>query len=199
MDPSLCRQLRRRAFSLVEAAVVLGVVGLVIGGLWAAASDVRQRLHLQHTAGSAISIVFAARALLPFQTYPTTDNTWSSITAMLNAAGVLPRGYRCCNGVYAAAPSGLYLNISQICYSAFGCPTLGVSLGYSYGSDEPTLSRAECEILLKSFAATAKDQITGIQFVNFSAGINVWLPTASLNSGSSCPANVNLMYLYFRP
>lgn len=34
----------RRGFNLIEAAIVLGVVGLVIGGIWIAASSVRQRM-----------------------------------------------------------------------------------------------------------------------------------------------------------
>jgi len=33
----------RHGFSLVEAAIVLAVVGLVVGGIWAAAADVRNR------------------------------------------------------------------------------------------------------------------------------------------------------------
>jgi len=34
----------RLGFNLIEAAIVLGVVGLVIGGIWIAASSVRQRM-----------------------------------------------------------------------------------------------------------------------------------------------------------
>jgi hypothetical protein len=36
----------RRGFSLIEAAVVLGVVGLVIGGIWAAAVTVKENLEV---------------------------------------------------------------------------------------------------------------------------------------------------------
>lgn len=34
-------RITRRGFSLIEAAIVLGVVGLVIGGIWVAAANVR--------------------------------------------------------------------------------------------------------------------------------------------------------------
>lgn len=34
---------RRQGFSLIEAAIVLGIVGLVIGGIWAAASAVQRQ------------------------------------------------------------------------------------------------------------------------------------------------------------
>lgn len=35
---------RRRGFNLVEAAIVLGVIGLVIGGIWVAAASITQRM-----------------------------------------------------------------------------------------------------------------------------------------------------------
>lgn len=34
---------RPRGFNLIEAAIVLGVIGLVIGGIWVAASEVNKR------------------------------------------------------------------------------------------------------------------------------------------------------------
>jgi len=38
---------RTRGFNLVEAAIVLGVVGLVIGGIWVAAASVSQQFKVQ--------------------------------------------------------------------------------------------------------------------------------------------------------
>jgi hypothetical protein len=35
---------RKRGFNLIEAAIVLGVVGLVIGGIWVAASSVSRTM-----------------------------------------------------------------------------------------------------------------------------------------------------------
>lgn len=40
---SSSEQSKRRGFSLVESAIVLGVVGLVLGGIWWAASAMRER------------------------------------------------------------------------------------------------------------------------------------------------------------
>ncbi len=40
---------RRRGFNLIEAAIVLGVVGLVIGGIWVAAAEVSERMRIQRT------------------------------------------------------------------------------------------------------------------------------------------------------
>ena len=46
----------RKGFSLVEAAIVLGVVGLVIGGIWLAASAVQQNMRINRTV-SGIAII----------------------------------------------------------------------------------------------------------------------------------------------
>ena len=47
---------RQRGFNLVEAAIVLGVVGLVIGGIWTAAAAVNRNMKLNDLT-QAISIM----------------------------------------------------------------------------------------------------------------------------------------------
>lgn len=37
---------KKYAFSLIEAAIVLGVVGLVIGGIWVAAAAVQETMRV---------------------------------------------------------------------------------------------------------------------------------------------------------
>jgi hypothetical protein len=53
----------RRGFNLVEAAIVLGVVGLVIGGIWMAASAVQKKLRLQKEVTGIITITNNLRTL----------------------------------------------------------------------------------------------------------------------------------------
>lgn len=53
---SSSEQSKQRGFSLVEAAIVLGVVGLVLGGIWWAASAVRDELRIRETQKGIISI-----------------------------------------------------------------------------------------------------------------------------------------------
>lgn len=45
---------RRRGFSLIEAAIVLGIVGLVIGGIWVATAAVKNRMAIRN----ALDLVF---------------------------------------------------------------------------------------------------------------------------------------------
>ncbi len=78
---------RRRGFSLIEAAIVLGLVGLVVGGIWAVAATTRasmqaNQLH-QQTLNLAKSVrdYYAARAL---------PSGSAALTATLRAAGRFP-------------------------------------------------------------------------------------------------------------
>ena len=55
---SICRQRSTRGFSLTELAIVLGVIGLVLGGIWVAASSVHRNNQLQK-ANQEISLILA--------------------------------------------------------------------------------------------------------------------------------------------
>lgn len=52
---------RRRGFSLIEAAIVLAVVGLVIGGIWAAVSTLREKYAVSQTVSGILSTVEGTR------------------------------------------------------------------------------------------------------------------------------------------
>lgn len=79
----------RRGFSLIEAAIVLGVVGLVIGGIWIAASAVRENLKIERTNEiitlAAKKIVTALKEVRT-GTYP--DGT--NITTLATSIGAIP-------------------------------------------------------------------------------------------------------------
>jgi len=53
-----------KGFSLIEAAIVLGIVGLVIGGLWIAAARVAERSKLNRTIEQITILVQNARTKL---------------------------------------------------------------------------------------------------------------------------------------
>ncbi len=60
---------KKTGFSLIEAAIVLGVVGLVVGGIWVAASTVHEKMRI-NLAVSGINIISrnVTKALGPFHT-----------------------------------------------------------------------------------------------------------------------------------
>ena len=80
---------KKRGFNLIESAIVLGVVGLVIGGIWVAASEVRESFKGKTTAGMVLRARYRLAAVLndvPAGTYP--DGT--NITSFAIGVGALP-------------------------------------------------------------------------------------------------------------
>jgi len=47
----------RRGFNLVEAAIVLGVIGLVIGGIWVAAAQMQEARRLNQTMSGVLTAI----------------------------------------------------------------------------------------------------------------------------------------------
>jgi len=80
---------RKKGFSLIEAAIVLGIVGLVIGGIWVAASAVQTNLRESTASQGILQIVQNVRNLYYGQTVGATT-TGTGLEATLVAAGVFP-------------------------------------------------------------------------------------------------------------
>ena len=76
------------AFSLVEAAIVLGVVGLIIGGIWVAASAVNEGMRLSKTTTGMLTMANRARTLFDAKNIPSGNVTLthSSVIGM----GIVP-------------------------------------------------------------------------------------------------------------
>lgn len=78
---------KRRGFSLIEAAIVLGVVGLVIGGIWAAAATVNENMKVNATINAVYKIVDGTNNMYKNMPLPTSLVT---ITPTLIASGIIP-------------------------------------------------------------------------------------------------------------
>lgn len=77
----------RKAFTLIEAAIVLGVVAIVIGGIWGAASALNESKKVSDTVKGILAICSAANSLLPRSMAPTTS---TDVTATLIRATQIP-------------------------------------------------------------------------------------------------------------
>lgn len=76
-----------RGFTLTEAAIVLGIVGLILGAIWVAAAAVYNNLRVTTTSNQILQIVQSVRSMHATQT--TVD---SGITGSLVAmAGGMPK------------------------------------------------------------------------------------------------------------
>jgi type II secretory pathway pseudopilin PulG len=61
--PRANRKFKQRGFNLIEAAIVLGVVGLVIGGIWIAAAAVNKNYKINQTQQGVLEIIQRIRQL----------------------------------------------------------------------------------------------------------------------------------------
>ena len=78
---------RTKGFTLTEAAIVLGILGLVLGAIWAAAGSVYNNNRVQTTLTQVLTIVNSIRS-----SYGTYSAIPSDLTAVLAAkAGMVPR------------------------------------------------------------------------------------------------------------
>ena len=75
----------KRGFNLIEAAIVLGVIGLIIGGIWVAAAAVQNNLRISNSSRNLIQIVQNIRNLYYGQSPAT-----ATITTTLISAGSIP-------------------------------------------------------------------------------------------------------------
>lgn len=87
---SLCKRPKRwRGFTLTEVAIVLGVIGLILGGLWIAINNVRENRKVSLGVTEIATIVHNIRELYAERSGFTLPND-SEVSATLMNSGVFP-------------------------------------------------------------------------------------------------------------
>lgn len=81
------RQASKKGFTLTEAAIVLGIVGLILGAIWVAAGSVYRNMRVATTTDQLLQIVQAIRSL--HATQPAIDPALNIIN--LSRAGGVPK------------------------------------------------------------------------------------------------------------
>lgn len=188
-------------FSLVEAALVLGVIGLVIGGIWVAADSVRQNQRINETANDILQISSAARKLLPYYSYPTTNPTNTDITQIALNAGITTNNFKILNAYNAENAVGVVFSIRQACYST--CPMLSITLR-GPGETSPyagKLTPANCRQLVRRFAGLMRNNsdLISIQIQTFAnSSYQILYPPIDGNA-VDCPDNMSAINFWFKP
>lgn len=182
MKPILPRPLRQRqGFSLIEAAIVLALVGVVIGGIWAAASTVSESHRISDTLEGIASLLGNLR-----QNYEGQD------LAQLET-----------DVIYFTEDSTVFSNVVGFTYtSTFNVKDAwGKDVGGYFEADGfdlifYELNKSACMKIISKFSGMAKEMVniqTPGGVYNTSANQLPFTPVASVD----CPTQANRVELYF--
>jgi prepilin-type N-terminal cleavage/methylation domain-containing protein len=80
----------KRGFTLTEIAIVLGIIGLILGSIWVAAASVYQNLRVSKTQTLMLAAVQNIRSLYASGNTTGDTGTATKLTQGLAAAGVFP-------------------------------------------------------------------------------------------------------------
>lgn len=82
------RRAANKGFNLIEAAIVLGIVGLVVGGIWVAATSVYANLRAKTATDQLLKVAQGVRSI--YATSANMANTAGDVTSDMAKANVLP-------------------------------------------------------------------------------------------------------------
>lgn len=196
---SCCSHLQlhlRRAFSLVEAAIVLAVVGLVIGGIWTAAATVTENHRINETAIGILSLGRSAQSLLLSGGFPTGANatayysTQNSIMRAINN-GIFP--YDNANAAYTT-PYG-YISL------ALGTDAAALPSDITFVLYGFSLRPATCNKLIAAIMNAVKDRnmLTLLWIDGRPPYGDVSVVPPFDFSTFSCPADIINIQVHFSP
>ncbi len=196
IDPNILMPRRKRGFSLMEAAVVLGVVGSVIGGIWGVASSVRASMQSNHLHQQTLNLVSNIRDYYANRPLPAVAG---SITATIGGKGRFPEEMCPANCV-----SILAANLSYTVRNAYGgSTTVTIPNPATYSNQFYTtytsVTQKGCMELGMKLSARAPE----IGLVSFSAGTTRTtfpIPLATLQSDCSTitSGGITSVILYFK-
>ena len=175
----LSRAHNQLGFNLIEAALVLGIVGLVIGGIFAAWGNVESQQRIRRAADMTTTIVQQIRTTYAARTtFDATDTaSGATFTAALIAANLIPVEYL--SGTNLMNPWGGTTLITP--------NTTGMNVSYS------TVKKADCLKLANNMLNTGKTQ--GLTSINGQAVTSTTLFTSI--SSSICTTDPSALNLFF--
>ena len=196
-----------KGFSLIESAIVLGVVGLVIGGIWVAASAVNSNLRMSNTVVAILQMVQGGQKLFPLQSYPTAVGYTFSMNTM-QAAGVLPGDFTLFNSnLNAKSPAGAVFYGALQCHATYPCPsfTIGMmSQSFPDVTRRGSISYGECTQIVRRIGAvtSGSNQLLRLTIFDSSNGMLVDLSNQGgpINTSNiACPTNTSYVQFFFPP
>ena len=169
---ALNRKQNQLGFNLIEASLVLGIVGLVIGGIFAAWGTVASQQRVRKAADMTTVIVGQIRtAYAARTTFDTTDTaSGATFTQALVEANLIPVDYLVNNSV--RNPWGGNVLITP--------DTTGMNVSYS------AINEADCKKLANMVLGNARNQgLTRIDSTTVNSATNFSAITGTICSGTT--------------
>lgn len=164
---------RAPGFSLIEAAIVLGIVGLVIGGIWVAASAVNEKFQTNQTIRNILLTCTNAQRIYPARKMPA-STFGTTITQTSIRSGIFPSDWS--NGRYldewhVYVQGKLYISGTAI-LDGTSYPTPSPAAG-TYTFSLAGMSKQRCINLFRPLAAEASrknsviNRVWGFEYNNY--------------------------------
>lgn len=148
-----------KGFSLIEAAIVLGVVGLVVAGIWIAAAAIKSNMRVGKTAEYIMQAVEGSKRIFPLANYPESGDT--DTYYVLKELSIIPKTFVRWPGVWPISPEEVVM-----AFSLFGGqedPTIRVLVFtniYTSGLKNSVLTLDECTRLIRKIVSLNKTNQT---------------------------------------
>ncbi len=183
---------KRRGFTLTEVAIVLGIIGLILGAIWAAASAVYNNLRVSKAQQELIQISQAVRAMYASQPILDTSIT-SANDGPLVTAGIFPADM-----ISGGVPYDPWGGVATVDFSQIVLATKGDGFVITF----PSIPQQPCVDMLTAISNNADNTMTGVSStankVNI-AGVLVDLPSAATIDGfcpTTTPAGNSIAFTY---
>lgn len=195
----------RRAFSLVEAAVILGVVGLVIGGIWIAATSVSEERKFAQLTEGLISMYTRAASLLPASMLSQLPDGQHVISSVYPSGSGLPAGFTYKSGV--GQFFGPYDTTLSILTGTFWATEPNYAIGLDVRSTanaagSTSTNEIMCRKLVSRLTAIYKPggDLLRVVFTSLSTGTAVHVTSASFPIAFDTPnCTYPRLFFVFRP
>ena len=184
----------RRGFSLIEAAIVLAVVGLVIGGLWWAASAVSESRKASEAVKGTLFTLNDARRLFPAWVIAATipgAGTFGN-PAVFVGAGVYLADWVNSGSAYHPWGGTFYVVLRR---TAILNPKLLIDINF-----EPPLPPSACINLITRLSANYMDrtELDEVKVTGSATTLLVSFPVSTTAAQTACAAAGSNIYLSFR-
>ena len=187
----------KKGFSLIEAAIVLGVVGLVIGGIWVAAATVREEWKISRLFGDIQLIVNKAQNLISSADSRSIGSV--NITSQLQSANVFPGDWSVFSAAWVKSSFGDYfqiINSSGGATERFIIRSSGVKLAICIKLTTRISAAANAIGAGGYYSTTSLQSVT---ITNSGGGSSSWstFPISVSSAKGACSATNNTVDFYF--